>query len=255
MAEQPEHRHNAELQGRLYDEVMTKGTRVRQLSYERLIAVFAKRCTRGRLLDIGCGDGHIVAPLKGYHELHAVEASSAAAELARAKGIVVDVCDAESALPFERDFFDIVVASEVIEHVVRTDHFLHEINRVLKLGGHLILTTPNVASLTSLAMMIFMDLPPYMSARYRSPHVRDFTIRTMKMALGNHGFKTLEVRGGELMLPYLGHSFPSIGYFLPRLSTQMIVFAEKEGPSKFQESNEMQFELTDKWTKLQGMKF
>jgi SAM-dependent methyltransferase len=239
---------NAALQRRLFDEEIPKwegttGPDPGQATRVNLVRRFALGRPPGRMLDVGCGGGFITAPLAVKHELFGVDASPAAAEMATRNGISVRVADIENGLPYEPDSFDIVFAGETIEHLIRTDFFIHEINRVLKTGGVVILTTPNVASLTSLGMMALMDLPPYMSARYRSPHVRDFTIRTMKVALKNHGFRILEVRGGDLLLPFFGNVLPGIGYRVPRLSPQMICLAEKIAPSVLDEAREFEFAL------------
>lgn len=51
---------------------------------------------------------------------------------------------------FKNNQFDMVVMLEVIEHVVRTDILLSEVNRVLNNGGYLLITTPNISHIASL---------------------------------------------------------------------------------------------------------
>lgn len=46
-------------------------------------------------------------------------------------------------LPFSNEFFDIVIAGEILEHVKRPFEFIEEISRVLKKEGLLLLSTPN----------------------------------------------------------------------------------------------------------------
>jgi SAM-dependent methyltransferase len=55
------------------------------------------------------------------------------------------VCNSEKdRFPFENAQFDFVIAAEILEHLIFSPtHFLYEIHRVLKPGGHLLLTTPN----------------------------------------------------------------------------------------------------------------
>ncbi len=69
--------------------------------------------------------------------------------------------------------------------------------------------------------MIILDYPPKYSARYKSPHVRDFTLRTMRVALGMNGFRIKSVIGTS-------------GWFekIPRLSDQIIIMALKIGSPK-----------------------
>jgi hypothetical protein len=71
------------------------------------------------------------------------------------------------------------------------------------MGGHFLLTFPNVRTPVSLAMML-VDLPPMYSARYRAGHVRDFTAKTMRIALSNCGFRVEKMIGADFYLPKLG---------------------------------------------------
>lgn len=145
--------------------------------------------------------------------------------------------DMDNGLPLKSEAFDMVITSEVIEHVVDTDLFLYEINRVLKKGGVLVLTTPNVNTPLSLFMMLFFDMPPYRSARYRSPHVRDFTKKTLKIALERNGFKIEKCQGTALFLPYFGYFMSSLCNFLPRLGTELILKAIKIEESSCEKSD------------------
>lgn len=51
--------------------------------------------------------------------------------------------DAEKKIPFKNNLFDTIVAGEVIEHLHKPEIFVKESNRVLKIGGTAIITTPN----------------------------------------------------------------------------------------------------------------
>ena len=76
-----------------------------------------------------------------------VDVSGPAVSLLRAAGLRVDEVDISTdTLPYEDASFDLVVASEVLEHLLDADHALREIRRVLRADGGLVLTTPNLAS-------------------------------------------------------------------------------------------------------------
>ena len=62
-------------------------------------------------------------------------------------------------LPFETHNFNIVVCEQVIEHLHNTTYFLSEINRVLRVGGDLILATENLASLPNIFALILQHAP------------------------------------------------------------------------------------------------
>ncbi len=237
---------NASIQRRMYDAEFTEERHPpHELDPSRiaLIQRIASELPPGTLLDVGCSDGGVIAPLKERHALFGMDVSPQSVQQAASNGVQAKVGDIESALPFDDAAFDIVLAAETIEHVVRTDFFLHEINRVLRVGGHVIITTPNVGCLISLPAMALFDMPPYMGARYRSPHVRDFTIRTLRYALQNHGFETLRVHGAALLLPFAGALLPALGYRFPRLSPTMVFLARKARNSVFEPQREFEFSL------------
>lgn len=89
-------------------------------------------------LDIGCRDGYWSERLKakGYRVSSLDIAPRYAGALTH---------DAEQALPFADQTFDLVWCTEVIEHLHTPAHLLGEIERVLAPGGQAILTTPNSA--------------------------------------------------------------------------------------------------------------
>ena len=104
-----------------------------------------------RLLDVGCDDGEwteavrrsLAVPSDRVAGLEIVEER---AELARAHGFDVRSGDLNDDWPFEDGSFDVVHANQVIEHVIRLDHFVEEMRRVLRPRGRAIVCTENLAS-------------------------------------------------------------------------------------------------------------
>ena len=85
-------------------------------------------------------------------------------------------------LPLDSDSFDVVLFLEVLEHVIDDPrHVFSEINRILKHGGYLFLTTPNIAMLFKRLMLLFGKQPQlYISSLkrgYKSErgHFREWT--------------------------------------------------------------------------------
>lgn len=146
---------------------------------------------RGRLLDLGCAAGELAAVLgeRGW-KVDGVERERALAEAAATRGIPVSVVDVDVAtLPFGAATFDAAVAGEVIEHVIDTDHVLGELARVVRPGGCLLITTPNLASLENRVRLLFGRYPMWMDHRVPGAgHLRYYTPRVLERHLATHGF-------------------------------------------------------------------
>ncbi|HLD06762.1 MAG TPA: class I SAM-dependent methyltransferase [Candidatus Nanoarchaeia archaeon] len=155
----------------------------------------------GRLLDIGCSDGSLSRHFlgKGYN-VEGVDISGKAVRLARQKGIRARKADFTRRLPYPAGAFDAVFCGEVIEHILHPDVLLHEINRVLRPGGRLFLTTPNISSLRNAVLILFGRMPAYAS-RYNSPHIRDYNCADVGSLLAHAGFRDIIIAGDKIALP------------------------------------------------------
>lgn len=159
-----------------------------------------------KILDLGCADGELLSEFCGTHQIYGVDIAKNLLKIAQKNGLKTVCGDIEKQLSYADSFFDLIVCHHVIEHVLDTDRLLSECNRVLKPKGKVLLTFPNVNTPISFIFSL-LDLPAYQGARYRSTHLRDFTLRTVRIALLNNGFKVRENLGG----PFLNRS--RYGYF------------------------------------------
>jgi len=110
-------------------------------------------------------------------------------DIAKAYNVKVVKCDLErDRIDTEDGSVDCAVFSEVIEHInpYYINHALSEINRVLKVGGKLIVTTPNIASLFRRLKLLLGKQPVYRL------HVKEYTKNEVEELLRNSGFKILE---------------------------------------------------------------
>jgi glycosyltransferase involved in cell wall biosynthesis/SAM-dependent methyltransferase len=100
--------------------------------------------------------------------------------------------------PFSDDHFDVALCCELIEHLTKDPmHMLIELNRVLKWGGLLILTTPNISSAFSLGKALSGN-SPYVYGEYnpKSPgdrHSREYAPSEIRTALNAAGFKVVKL--------------------------------------------------------------
>lgn len=110
---------------------------------------FARAYTRGKtVLDFGCGSGYGSAEIAtDANAVVGVDVSAEAIAQAQASfsapRLSFNQVEAERSLPFADHSFDTVLSFQVIEHVADPAHYLGEIRRVLRPGGHLVLTTPD----------------------------------------------------------------------------------------------------------------
>lgn len=98
----------------------------------------------GKLLDVGCAAGFFLVEAQRHYEVHGVELSEFSSKFAR-EHLGLNVFNGtllEAALP--SGHFDLVTLWDVIEHVPNPREVLAEVSRVLKPGGHIILTTGDV---------------------------------------------------------------------------------------------------------------
>lgn len=97
-----------------------------------------------KILDVGCGEGYMKYFFgMGAGRWFGVERGEERAKECRNLGYqVAEINLNESFLPYPDEFFDVVVASHVIEHLSKIDFCLKEMDRVLKKGGVMLLATP-----------------------------------------------------------------------------------------------------------------
>lgn len=111
------------------------------------LSVFYLQASQGgKLLDIGCGDGHALTFMQqlGW-DVQGVDIDSAAVQKAQEKGLNV-LLGAVDAQNYPDNYFNAITMSHVIEHVIDPFMLLRECYRILKTGGQLVIVTPNVDS-------------------------------------------------------------------------------------------------------------
>lgn len=186
------------------------------------------------ILDIGCNDGSIGSLLrKKKNIVYGLDIAEHKVKAARKKGIKATTCDIESKrLPYHNDFFDVVLLTDVIEHVFDTDRVLEDIYRVLKKGGMLLITTPNVASLLRRCMLV-CGINPCLeySARYMgsslSPvgHIRYYTHADLRHQLQTCGFHHIMAKGDRVNFHLFSNPFAA--NICPSLSVNIFCTCNK----------------------------
>ena len=116
---------------------------IEQKRIEKLIEA-AEIKESDKILEVGCGAGHILEKVR-KGKLYGIDISEI--QIERTKKRMGDKVELKKApgenIPYEDKFFDKVLCSEVIEHVIDPREVLKEISRVLKDDGILSLSIPN----------------------------------------------------------------------------------------------------------------
>lgn len=147
------------------------------------------------ILDLGAGPNPITGDLPCRHRI-SVDV--------RPEHRPSFVCDLFDGIALADNTVDIVVAGEIIEHISRSRHFLAEVLRVLKNGGHLLLSTPNVTSLKYRFSFLLGRIPAHAAKgdyTYESGnasnswgHVRDYNYNELRYVLLDNGFAVVKER-------------------------------------------------------------
>jgi 2-polyprenyl-3-methyl-5-hydroxy-6-metoxy-1,4-benzoquinol methylase len=97
-----------------------------------------------KLLDVGCGDGFFLDKIKDIDlEVYGIDISKKRIERAAKKSrATLFQCVAEK-MPFKKNFFDIIVCTDVLEHVQNPLQVINEIKRVCKENGIVFVSFPN----------------------------------------------------------------------------------------------------------------
>jgi SAM-dependent methyltransferase len=102
----------------------------------------------GRVLEVGCGLGHLLARLVDQYDVFGADINQSA--LTQATGNVPQgnfLCmSAEDLGAFPDDMFQVVIAKHVVEHLPDPERAIAEMSRVLTPGGFLLFATPNIDS-------------------------------------------------------------------------------------------------------------
>jgi ubiquinone/menaquinone biosynthesis C-methylase UbiE len=176
------------------------------------------------ILDVGCGDGFatsVASARNRGHRLAGLDWSASSLARAADRGIAVLRAGIDASLPIRSDSVDVVVMSEVIEHLVDTDSAIEEAHRVLRPGGTLLLSTPNLAAWYNRGLLAFGIQPVFSEVSLRAVfgrpgsqvagHLHMFTRRALVEFLETYGFESVRVAGARY------HDVPALLRPLDRL--------------------------------------
>jgi 2-polyprenyl-3-methyl-5-hydroxy-6-metoxy-1,4-benzoquinol methylase len=165
--------------------------------YGEVLRVLADLQAGAKILDAGCGNGHLTGLLasRGFVS-HGVDPSESGIALARRAHADATFACADLTLDFDGlHDFDAVVCIEVIEHVYAPTQLLTTLFTALRPGGRLVLTTPYHGYLKNLALVGIGRFDRHFDPLWDHGHIKFFSADTLTHALRGAGFEQISIRG------------------------------------------------------------
>ena len=214
-----------------------------------------------KILDIGCGIGIMALTFKelggeatGMDKFIFPEENSnffSISDFEKLKKIwtnrglnIINHDISEEKLPFKNESFDVVICDATIEHLAFSPKNLFlEINRILKINGIFLVSTPNVASLLKRIRFVFGRSPNwdicdfFESGKNFKGHLREFTEKEVKKMIERSGFEIMEAKTRNVFFNQKRLFSPKktinqigiiLSYFLPNARDMIYVLAAKK---------------------------
>ena len=146
-----------------------------------------------RVLDVGCGLGRLLSRFPEF-DRYGMDVSPSYLQYAQRVGINVCLARIED-MPYADDYFDLVICTDVLEHVFDLYSACKQLLRVTRPGGILIVRTPYREKLAS---YLSPDLP------YTYVHVRNFDEDSLRLLFEKiHDTQVVEITKGPLLMPWV----------------------------------------------------
>jgi 2-polyprenyl-3-methyl-5-hydroxy-6-metoxy-1,4-benzoquinol methylase len=144
------------------------------------------------ICDLGCGNGHISGRLAalGYH-VTGVDASESGIQIARRTYRDVEFVHALIDRDLNIGQFDLVISSDVIEHLHRPSDLLEATSSIVKPCGQVLLGTPYHGYLKNLVLAAPGKMDAHFSALHDGGHIKFFSVNTLSRLMRSHGFEDL----------------------------------------------------------------
>jgi 2-polyprenyl-6-hydroxyphenyl methylase/3-demethylubiquinone-9 3-methyltransferase len=161
-----------------------------------------------RVLDVGCGNGYWSGQLRDRGcDVVGIDPSQSGIELARKAypNVRFECITIDDLATLGESPFDIVVSTEVIEHLYSPSRYAANCFGALRPGGTLVLSTPYHGRLKDIALAVAGQMEFHHDALREGGHIKFFTRRTLERVLAAAGFGDFRFVGAG-RLPYLWKS-------------------------------------------------
>jgi len=201
---------------------------------------------KGRLLDVGCGEGVLLENAKSLgFDATGIDYSEQAVKMCHKKNLDAICLDIErEGLPFNEEF-DVVIAAEIIEHLSDHYRFLASVNNCLREKGLLFLTTPNSAWFVQRIRSLLGRTP----TQVQNPlHVRFFSLPHLLRICREQGF-SLERNLAYASFPWIEYGFKVPSFLLNLLSRDFVLVLRKDDKPKYSDLTPVVEEWRKRWLK------
>lgn len=128
-------------------------------------------------------------------EIHTLDLGPSLREVSESAGLTFHCGDILQPLPTPRDYYDLIIFSEVIEHLQGNPRkALRHLLQSLKPGGRLLLTTPNLSRLLNRVKMLIgrAPVPEIGPPEWWGGHMREYTFPEISSMLRQEGYSDIE---------------------------------------------------------------
>ena len=178
--------------------------------HKEVLALCGELRSGTRVLDVGCGNGFLLGHFLGRGcAVVGIDLSEGGIELARATypsgRFELLAADDRILELLDEEPFDIVVSTEVVEHLYAPRDFVRGCFASLKPGGRFVCSTPYHGYLKNLLICLFNRFDSHFNPLWDCGHIKFWTVRTLHQLLAEVGFRDLRFRGAG-RVPFLWKS-------------------------------------------------
>jgi 2-polyprenyl-3-methyl-5-hydroxy-6-metoxy-1,4-benzoquinol methylase len=202
--------------------------------YSKMIDMIKKHSLEGHALDFGAGIGNLTMKLDALKQFRSITAVDLMQRPDNIFGCTIDwrIWDLNHPLEFDSETFDLVISSEVIEHLENPRAIIREWFRLLKPNGTLIFSTPNNESWRAILALVVQGHFVHFGDRCYPAHITALVRKDIQRIFVEAGFSNCEISfnnfGGIPKMPNLSWQQFSGGLLQGlRYSDNVIVIAKK----------------------------
>lgn len=165
---------------------------------DKIIATIQNCPNVTSILDLGCGNGYIASRLASLgYRVTGVDASQSGIELARKHNssdnleFICAYINADLANAFSGKYFDLILSSDVIEHMYCPADLIELATSLLRPSGQLIVATPYHGYLKNLLLAVLNKWDAHHGVGWDGGHIKFFSVKTLHDLFAKYGYEDI----------------------------------------------------------------